>query len=165
MKVAPVSADLLIKLALAAAVIGVGVWAVRRTTQAISGAIPDVGGWIDDASSRIGVVASSLGTTVQDLANEWGRPGYAPPDQLPTLDNPWGIYLTDEQKHVQAEIAARPNPIYRGVSAVGAGLSGNSDWTLGTWIYDVFNPEPPPPDVGIGYGGIDARRIDRQLGY
>ncbi len=168
MKVAPVSADLLIKLALAAAVIGVGVWAVRRTTSAISGAIPDVGGWIDDASSRLGVVMDSLGAGVTSFSERWGVNHAIPPDQFPTLDNPWGITLTPEQQRVQQEIANRPNPIYRGVNAIGSGITGDGNFTLGGYLYDLLNPSPPwatPPYVPIGEGAQDARRIDRALGY
>lgn len=42
MKIAPVSADLLIKLAIAAAVIGVGIYAVRRASAGISATVAEL---------------------------------------------------------------------------------------------------------------------------
>jgi hypothetical protein len=53
MKVAPVSADLLIKLALAGVVLGVGIWAVRRITGAVSDAASNAWGAAQDAADWV----------------------------------------------------------------------------------------------------------------
>lgn len=34
------------------------------------------------------------------------------------------------------------NLAYRGVNAIGAAVSGDPSWSLGSWLYDVFNPPP-----------------------
>ncbi|MCM3565921.1 hypothetical protein [Hydrogenophaga intermedia] len=163
MKVAPVSADLLIKLAIGVAVIGVGVWAVRRTSQAISGAIPDlpdVGGWVSSAAGAVGDAVGGAAEAASDgfwAAENWTRDTF---EQAQARRNA-----------VLASLGTAVNPAnpenlaYRGVNAVGGAITGQRDFSLGVWLYELFNPEPPPPDVGIGYGGIDARRIDRQVGY
>ena len=36
------------------------------------------------------------------------------------------------------------NLAYRGVNGVGAVLTGDPSWSLGSWLYDVFNPPPDP---------------------
>ena len=36
--------------------------------------------------------------------------------------------------------ASDKNLVYRGVSSVGAAVSGNADWSLGTWVYDLMHP-------------------------
>lgn len=42
------------------------------------------------------------------------------------------------------------NLAYRGVNAVGAAVSGDPSWSLGSWLYDVFNP-PYDPNAGEKY--------------
>lgn len=159
MKVAPVSADLLIKLALGAAVIGVAVWAVRRTTTALGEAIPDLpdfGAWASSAGHAIGSAADSASSAFW-AAEDWTRDTFA--------------NATERRDAVLSSIGTAVNPAsdqnlaYRGVNALGSSLTGDSHFTLGGWLYDLLNPAPPPPDQGIGYGAIDARRIDRSLGY
>lgn len=53
MRVAPVSADLLIKLALAGIGIGVAVWAVRRVSGAVSDAASNAWGAVNDAAQWV----------------------------------------------------------------------------------------------------------------
>jgi len=36
--------------------------------------------------------------------------------------------------------ASDQNLAYRGVNAIGSGITGDSSWTLGGWIYDVTHP-------------------------
>ena len=52
-----------------------------------------------------------------------------------------------------ANIGAAVNPVsdrnifYRGTNAVGGALSGSSDWSLGSWIYDVTHPNDYDPNA------------------
>lgn len=39
------------------------------------------------------------------------------------------------------------NLAYRGVNAVGEALTGDTDFNLGGWIYDVTHKDPNPPFV------------------
>lgn len=100
MKVAPVSADLLIKLALAAAAVGALVYAYRRVSSGLQ-ALPTVA-------------------------------------EITPLINP----------------ASNQNLVYQGVNAVGGAVAGRSDWSLGSWVYDVTHPNEnlehqssPPPKI------------------
>lgn len=54
--------------------------------------------------------------------------------------------------HVSTTInpASDQNIVYRGVNAVGGAISGDDSWSLGSWIYDVFNPEPTPTPAPPG---------------
>ena len=38
--------------------------------------------------------------------------------------------------------ASSDNIVNRGVSAAGEAITGQKDWSLGSWLYDVFNPDP-----------------------
>lgn len=40
------------------------------------------------------------------------------------------------------------NLAYRGVNGIGAAISGDSSWSLGSWLYDVMNP---PASAGSDY--------------
>lgn len=42
------------------------------------------------------------------------------------------------------------NLAYRGVNGAGAALSGDPAWSLGSWLYDRFNP-PYDPNAGQKY--------------
>lgn len=42
------------------------------------------------------------------------------------------------------------NLYYRGANAAGAAISGDQSWTVGSWLYDVFNP-PYDPNAGAKY--------------
>lgn len=46
------------------------------------------------------------------------------------------------------------NIFYRGTNRVGEVLTGEAGFSLGSWLYDVFNPAPPPdakaPAAGQG---------------
>jgi len=90
MTVAPVSADLLIKLALVAA--GVGVL------------------WY--AYSKVSGVTVKAARQVADAAAVGLNP------------------------------ANQDNIVNRGVSSVGSAISGNANWNLGSWIYDVTHGTP-----------------------
>lgn len=102
MKVAPVSADLLIKAA--AVLVGVGAvyWVAKKATGA--------------AASAVGAVADSAAAAVQAI-------------------NP----MNNE------------NVIYQAANVL---TGGDSRSTLGTRIYDWFNPDPLAPKGGTsGYNG------------
>ena len=46
------------------------------------------------------------------------------------------------------------NVIYGGVNSVGGAITGDSSFSLGSWIYDVTHPEPTPaPSYTSGGGG------------
>jgi hypothetical protein len=107
LKIAPVSADLLIKLAIAAAVVGLGIYAVRRASAAAGsiadqisaglGSIKDtVGGAIDTVTALPGQIA--------DYAIEGARTGGAawqsqtaerPPDQQEFIGKYEGPLVND----------------------------------------------------------------------
>lgn len=40
--------------------------------------------------------------------------------------------------------ASDQNLVNRGVSAVGSALTGDKSWSLGSWLYDRFNPPYDP---------------------
>jgi hypothetical protein len=46
--------------------------------------------------------------------------------------------------------ASDQNLMYGGVNAVGGAITGTSDFSLGSWLYDVINPEPAPVTSGGG---------------
>jgi hypothetical protein len=161
MRVAPVSADLLIKLALAAAVVGGAWYLATRARAAIDGvlpdwSLPDVGAWVDGAGRFVGDVGTTIGDGAGYVADTFGGTAH---NTMPNYDmgsspewNPYGIALTPAQRDVYDTTVER-------------GTIFGDAWD---WLARIGNQVPPgygAPDVGIGYGGIDARRIDRQLGY
>lgn len=161
MKVAPPSADLLIKLAIGVAVVGAAWWAVRRAGQAfdeLTPDLPDLGAWVNGAGSAITNAASVVGDTFTE-ANDWAE----------------GVFDRAEARRdaIVGTVATAVNPTnpdnlaYRGVNAVGSRLTGDASFSLGSWVYDLINPQPITTQqfIGIGSGAQDARRIDRQLGY
>ena len=111
MKIAPVSADLLIKLALAGVVLGVGIWAVRRITGAVSDAAANAWG------------------TAQDAAD----------------------WVANQTAYINP--ASDRNLVYTGVN--GAIWPDGSN-TVGTWLHEVFNPEPTPEYEFVGPPNIYA---------
>lgn len=159
MKIAPPSADLLIKLALVALVVGGGVYLVRRASGAIGDALPDVGGWIDSAVDAVGNATDSAVDTFYEAEN-WSR----------NIHDEWregiGLGVDYGVRQVQTSLnpASTDNLIYRGVNAIGSKATGTADFSLGSWIYDLVNPAPvftpfnPDPVQ-------DIRRIDNALGY
>lgn len=48
----------------------------------------------------------------------------------------WTMH-TAEQAAPYVNPASRDNVVYRGVNGIGGAISGEKDWTLGGWIYDV----------------------------
>lgn len=154
MKIAPVSADLLIKLALIAAVVGGGVYLVRRASSAIGGALPDfpdVGAWVDSATNFVGDVGSVASDGAGWVADNLGGTAHNTNPaswNLPPLDNPYGVYLTAEQRKV-----------YETTVQGGTVFSNAWDWIarMGNQVptYTPFNPDPVQ----------DIRRIDNALGY
>lgn len=156
MKVAPVSADLLIKLALAAAVVGGAWYLANRARNALGDmlpdwSMPDVGAWVDGAGRFAGDVGSTLNDGAAWVATYGGTtpfPNYDPSTWAP-LDpgNTFGIGLTPEQRAVHDAMPADDRNLFEYV------------WG---WAKSL---NPAPADLPIGYGAIDARRIDRQHGY
>ncbi len=76
MKVAPVSADLLIKLAVGAALLGGAYWMVRKGVTGISN-LP--GALIDSVKKTVSDVADAAVATAQEGGATW-QAGYAPLD-------------------------------------------------------------------------------------
>jgi len=46
--------------------------------------------------------------------------------------------------------ASDQNIVYRSVNAVGGVIADDDSWSLGGWLYDVFNPEPTPAPAPPG---------------
>lgn len=152
MKVAPVSADLLIKLALAAVVVGGGVYLARRAWSALPGLpdfqLPDVGAWVDGAGRFVGGVGATVGDGAAWIGDTFGGTAHVTnPATLPPIDNPYGVYLTDEQRRI--------------VDAAG----DRSLWEVTReWFNDLITPDPIPLTTTPGMVA-DIRRIDNALGY
>lgn len=61
------------------------------------------------------------------------------------------------------------NLAYRSTNAVGASLSGDPSWSLGSWMYDLFNPSTDitarvpytPRKLEVGEGSLYATRAAR----
>lgn len=158
MKVAPVSADLLIKLAMVAAVVGGAWYLANRTREAIGGVLPDVGAWVDGAGRLAGDVGSTISSGAGWVGDTFG--GTAHNTNPASWDfgsspayNPYGVTMTPAQRETYDKTVA-------------GGTVFSNAWD---WITSIGNQVPPsyhtPADEGIGYGAIDARRIDRELGY
>lgn len=155
MKVAPVSADLLIKLALAAAVVGGAWYMARRARAAIDGVLPDwtmpdLGAWVDGAGRFVGDVGSTVGDGARWAADSLGGTAHNTDPatwNLPPLDNPYGVYLTLEQRKVYD-------------AAVERGTVFGDVWgfitRIGNQVPDPIRPSDPVRDI---------RRIDNALGY
>lgn len=58
------------------------------------------------------------------------------------------VYRAAKQGLEAAAQAINPvsdkNLAYRGVNAVGEAITGDKEFSLGSWLYDVFNPEYDP---------------------
>jgi hypothetical protein len=58
------------------------------------------------------------------------------------------VYLIT--KHLLPKVGEAVNPLsdqnlaYKGTNAVGAALTGDPSWSLGSWLYDRFNPPYDP---------------------
>lgn len=75
MKVAPVSADLLIKLALGAAVVGFAVYGLRRVSGAAGEVFSEAGAAISDAVTFVGETADNVvSTPVYAIGDAVGLP-------------------------------------------------------------------------------------------
>lgn len=61
--------------------------------------------------------------------------------------------------------ASDRNLAYRGVNAVGSAVTGEPDFSLGSWLYDVFNvdanlasnPKPKTDDEDSWWGNLTAK--------
>lgn len=164
MKVAPVSADLLVKLAIGALVVGGGVYLVRRAWAGLP-TLPDVGGLVSGAIDTVGDFASDTADAVTDTfwtAEYWAR------DVRDNVQAGFGqaADFTWRQATTTLNPASTQNAVYGGVNAIGSSVTGDSNWNLGGWLYDLLNPDPMAP---LPPRGTDARaavrRIDNALGY
>lgn len=157
MKVAPVSADLLIKLAIAAAVVGGAVYLANRARNALGEVLPDwsmpdLGAWVDGAGRFVGDVGSTIGDGASYVADTFG--GTAHNTNPATWNygaapawNPYGVTMTPAQREVYDQT------IERGT------IFGNAwDWLarIGNQVPTPYTPSDPVRDV---------RRIDNALGY
>lgn len=130
MRVAPVSADLLIKIALGAALVGLAYVAVRRAAGSMQSAAS--GFWLP--------INEGIGQGWDGVAGGARTVGAA---LNPTSDQ---------------------NLAYRGVNAVGSRLTGDSDFSLGSWLYDQVHPEPAYEAPRVNYQA-DVRRIDNAIDF
>lgn len=156
MRVAPVSADLLIKLALVAAVVGGAVYLARRARAALGDVLPglpDVGAWVDSAGAFVGDVGSSIGSGAGYVADGLGGTAH---NTAPNYDlgaspdwNPYGIAMTSDQRKVYDTTVER-----------GTVFGDVWDWLarIGNQVPTQYGPPPPDPVQQI-------RRIDNALGY
>lgn len=101
MQRAPVSGDMLVKLTLIAAAVGVLIYAVRSARAAVADLNP------------IGTISDVLYGTADYVGQAWSNGTINP--------------------------ASTNNVIYGGVNSA---LFPAGDATLGTWLYDMFNPDP-----------------------
>jgi hypothetical protein len=63
--------------------------------------------------------------------------------------------------------ASDQNLIYGGISAAGESITGVKDWTLGSALYDLFNPDQPDPTAPAApsdYGDVQRLKA-RYPGY
>lgn len=51
------------------------------------------------------------------------------------------------------------NLAYSGVNAVGSAISGDQHWTLGGWLYDVFNPDQMQVAANVSSAGYEPRAL------
>jgi hypothetical protein len=54
------------------------------------------------------------------------------------------------------DITSDTNLAYRGVNAVGTALTGDPSWSLGSWLYDQFNP---PYDPNTDYQKPNSKKV------
>lgn len=109
MRVAPVSADLLIKLALLGIGVGVAVWAVRRMSDAVSGAVDSAWGQLDAAAQWVRDGTKYINPASPDNLIYSGLNN----NQWPDGSNTWGSWLYDEihfENHPEYEFMGPPNP-------------------------------------------------------
>lgn len=109
MKIAPVSADLLIKLALAGVAVGVAVWAARRVTGAVSGAVGDAAQWARDAAQWVADGTRYVNPASPDNLIYSGINDRLWPDGSQTL----GTWLYNEihfEEHPEAQFMGPPDP-------------------------------------------------------
>lgn len=112
-KIAPPSADMLIKLAVLGVGVGVAVYAVRRVTGAVSDAAGQAWGalergaqWVMDGTRYINPASPDNLIYSGMNANQW-----------PDGSNTWGSWLYDEihfENHPEYEFMGPPNPYESG---------------------------------------------------
>lgn len=107
MKVSPVSADLLIKLALVAAGAGLVYFAWRKLSNAVSGPLDSLSNAATQAFAEAGIVADAVITGVNPASSE---------------------------NIVNRGVTAIGDSI---VSPDGYGRNADGSWTLGGWFYDI----------------------------
>lgn len=105
MKIEPISADLLLKLALIAGGLGLAWYAIKQARQAATDTLKGAG-------QAVGAVADAAAV---------------------------GFNPTNGQNYIN-----------RAVSSVGAAATGSSNFSLGSWLYDLTHKDPfmdTPPSV------------------
>jgi len=62
------------------------------------------------------------------------------------------LYLAWQARQAAAAVAGKVNPYNRDnliyqdvVGGLGRAVTGDKDWSLGGWLYDVINPNQPDP--------------------
>lgn len=67
----------------------------------------------------------------------------------------WKLYSTGK-KIVTEDLnpASDKNIAYSGVNSLGAVLSGDSSFSLGSWIYDVTHPSASKPGAAPGWWDV-----------
>lgn len=116
--------DLIVKLAAVAGGVLLLGWMANRAAGAVSGA------WGSAATGLGNLAGAAWDSTTRGLSAAGDFVG----TQAATSFNP----------------ASDQNLIYRGVNGVGSAVSGDSNFTLGGWLYDVTHPTPKPYTSGGG---------------
>ena len=123
------------RLAVQIAIVGAGALVLGYLAKRTADGI---GSGISSAWSGVGTAASSIANGIANGVN------YVAPKLNPASDQ---------------------NIVYSGVNGVGSALTGDSNFTLGGWFYDLMNPSTPatastpfvgPPTSTPGYlSGLD----------
>ena len=133
------SAVLVIGGVLAVGVLAYKLWPSSKTLSAVGDALNPASDknlayrGVNAAGSFLtGDADYTLGGAIYDLFNP------DPMAQMATQaqkDNPRSPYY-------QPKYANTSNPFYSGANYLGTALTGDGDFTVGGWVYDLFNPDP-----------------------
>lgn len=61
----------------------------------------------------------------------------------------WRLWASREAIGAAVNPASDKNIVYQGVNGIGASVSGDKDWSLGTWLYDITHPNEAE-QLGLG---------------
>ncbi len=129
MKIAPISADLLVKIALLAGAGLLVLYLVRRSTDAVSGVFEAAGEAVGAAWADVQDVADSVIV---------------------------GVNPSNPSNWVNQAVSSAGAAV---VSPTGPGRNADGSWTLGGWLYDVTHADPVGPAMVGTSTPADLRTI------